>query len=124
MAQIKTFEAACKKLSLDPVTVLPDVSPLPAQHGKALLASAKLFIIVQAVNAGWIPDWQDSNQNKYYPWFDMEKDENNPSGFRLYYVYDNYAISTVGSRLCYKSRALAEQTVNQFIDLYRDLIVL
>jgi hypothetical protein len=120
--KIKTFEDACKALKLDPSKVLPSVEGLP--NAGAIVAAAKLFIIAQALNGNWIPDWNDGDQYKYFPWFDMEKDQNNPSGFRLDDVTYNYAYSHVGSRLCFKSRDLAEYAATQFIDLYKDLMVL
>ena len=74
MNQIKSFTEACKVLGIDPETVLPNVSAFPEQHQKALTAAGKLFIIADALNEGWKPDWNDDNL-KYYPWFDLEKDE-------------------------------------------------
>jgi hypothetical protein len=124
MEQIKTFEDACKVLNLDPVKVLPDVSAFPPTHQAALTAAGKLFIIADALNEGWKPDWNDDDEYKYYPWFDLEKDKNNPSGFRLFGVFCNCTDSSVGSRLCFKSRDIAEYAGTQFVDLYRDLMVI
>lgn len=122
--KIKTFEDACKAKGLDPEKVLPDVSMYPELHGKALIAAAKLFIIVDAVNGERKFDWTDYDQRKWYPWFDMEKDEeNNPSGFRLVSVYYSCATSSVVSRLCFHSSEEAKQVATDFIDLYRDLMV-
>lgn len=120
--KIKTFEDACKALKLDPVTVLPSVDNIP--NGKAILAAATLFIIAQALNGDWKPDWNNDDEYKYYPWFDMEKDSNNPSGFRLFGVDYYYSISDVGSRLCFQTRELAEYAGTQFVEIYRDLMVL
>jgi hypothetical protein len=124
MNQIKTFEEACTVQGIDPVTALPDVSGFPEQHRKALTATGKLFIIADALNEGWKPDWNNDDEYKYYPWFDLEKDEeHNPSGFRLDSVYCSCTRSTVGSRLCFKNRAIANYAGTQFTDLYRDLMV-
>ena len=35
----------------------------------------KLKLVVKAINQGWVPDWSNSNQRKWYPWFDVS-----PSG--------------------------------------------
>jgi hypothetical protein len=129
MAQIKTFEAACKVLGHDPERVLPKVGHYPKTHQKALLATAKLIIINQALNfqdngkKDWKPDWTNYNEGKYYPWFDLEKGGNNPTGFRLYGVRCEYSDSYVGARLLYRTRALAEYAAKQFESLYRDLMV-
>lgn len=130
MAQIKTFESACKLLGHDPVKVLPKITGFPKVHQKALIATAKLIIINQALNfqdngkKDWKPDWTNYNEGKYYPWFDLEKDGNNPSGFRLDGCYCGLTIATVGARLVYRTRALAEYAAKQFAPLYKDLMVL
>lgn len=131
MEQIKTFEDACKIKGYDPEKVLPDVSPYPEPHKKALTAVAKLIIINEALNhvdnnnQDWKPDWNNYDEDKYYPWFDLEKTEDtNPSGFRLYGVDYDYDGSGVGSRLVYRTRKLAEYTAKQFEGLYRDFMIL
>lgn len=121
---IPSFEEACKIKGLDAEKVLPDVSAYPQAHGKALIATAKLFIIADAVNEGWQPDWSDYYQRKYWPWFNLEKSKENPSGFCLYYVDYGCADSNVSSRLCFRSREIAEGVATKYIDLYRDLMVL
>lgn len=122
---IKTFEDACQLLGIDPDDVLH------AAHSEYLKndivsinAYSKLIIIARALNDGWKPDWQDNDQYKHYPWFDMEKDKNNPSGFRFYSVDCLCTTSCVGSRLCFKNEELAEYAGKQFIDLYKDFMVI
>jgi hypothetical protein len=124
--QIKTFEAACKALKLDPKKVSPKVTGFPKQHASALVAIAKLMIIIQALNDEWKPNWQDTNESKYYGWWDLNKDSVNRSGFRLYYVYDFYFYSSVGSRLCFRSRELAEWAFKQpqIKKLYKEFMLL
>jgi hypothetical protein len=83
MNAIKTFEDACKAVNIDPEKVLPETSAYPFPHQKALVAIAKLFIIADVLNKGWKPNWNNEDEYKYYPWFNLETDKNNPSGFRL-----------------------------------------
>ena len=73
----KTFEEACAKQGYDPEKVLPDVSMFPQQHQTAFTNYGKLVIIAEAMNAidKFVPDWNDRNQQKWSPWFDLEKDE-------------------------------------------------
>lgn len=119
-SKIKTFEQACKKLGYDPVKVLPKVGTMPKHHQDATVAHAKLVIITEALNDGWKPNWKDSNEWKYYPWFDMSS----PSG-PAFRVYGHWASSSsVGSRLCFKSEELAEYAGKQFQKLYRQYFVL
>jgi hypothetical protein len=116
--KIKTFEDACTALGLDSKKVLPDFSMYPEKHQKAMLAHAKLIIIAEALNGGWQPDWGNSSEYKYEPWFYMGGSSG--SGF-AYGAYDDwYSASTCGSRLCFKSSELAKYTGQQFTDIYKD----
>jgi hypothetical protein len=114
---IKTFEDACNALNLDASKVIPDFSLFPKEEQKAMIAHAKLIIIAKAINGDWIPDWKDYDQLKYYPWFEMG------SSSGVGFAYDDcdywYAISYVGSRLCFESREKAKYIGTQFEDLYK-----
>ncbi len=57
--EIKTFEEACKKLNLDPKTAIPDMSAAQPKHHASLIATAKMHIIAEALNEGWVPDWSN-----------------------------------------------------------------
>lgn len=114
MPKIKTFEAACKALKMDPVK-LPDFSMLSQEEATAMTAHYKLVIIARAINEDWKPDWNDYDETKYYPWFEMSS-----SGFRFFGVNCVCTDSGVGSRLCFKSRDLAEYAGKTFKKLYKD----
>lgn len=122
----KTFEEACTLRGYDADKILPDVSMYPAKHQKAMIAYAKLIVISEAINEGWEPDWNDGDEYKWYPWFDMEVDKNNPSGFRFLVTNYDYAITytTGGSRLCFKTSAEAEYAAKEFLELWRDMMVI
>ena len=116
-----TFEEVCEIKGYDSVKVLPDVSSMPEKFGKHLLAVSKLFIIADCLNEGWEPDWNNSNEYKYWPWFWMDE-----PGFRFhdsdYYV--SSASATGGSRLCYRTRALSDHAGTTFLSIYKDLLVI
>ena len=116
--RVKTFEEACSLLGKDPNDFLPD--GVPAEDSNSIVAYCKLIIIARALNEGWVPDWKNSNQYKYYPWFDMSSG----SGLSYYGYAGQYSLSTVGSRLCFKSRELAEYAGTQFIDLYKEFFII
>lgn len=117
--KIKTYEDACVLLKRNP-KALPDVTMLPYNLQKFTLAAIKLATIAEALNDGWVPDWNHFGQWKYYPWFNMD----DASGFS----FNDYAYgrthSDLGSRLCFKSEAIAKYAGKQFIDLYRDFLTL
>lgn len=118
--RVKSFEDACQVLGIS--TNVPDVKGLPRKHQKAIVANYKLIIIAEALNEGWKPNWQDSDEYKYYPWFDMT----NPAGVG-YSVTTNAAASAnanIGSRLCFKTRELAIYFGQQFTDLHNESMLL
>jgi hypothetical protein len=117
---VKTFEDACEVLGLDPEEVLPEVAGLDADDNKAITAVTKLIIIARALNQGWVPDWKNSNEPKWHPYFNMESG----SGLSFVDCGDWFSGSDVGSRLCFKTRELAEYAAKQFTDIYQNFFCL
>jgi hypothetical protein len=114
--KIKTFEDAYKHLGLDPAK-LPDVSDIPEEFRKPVIAGFKLMIIYQAINNGWKPDWSNYSQGKYYLWFEILS-----SGFGFSctsYLYDGTR-TTVSSRLCTDTSEKALYIGKQFEAEYKD----
>lgn len=118
--RVKSFEDACQVLGIS--TNVPEVKGLPRKHQKAIIANYKLIVIAEALNEGWKPNWQDSDEYKYYPWFDMS----NPAGVGFSYAYNTASTATanVGSRLCLKNRELAIYFGQTFTDLFNDSLLL
>lgn len=94
------------------------------KHTDALSALNKLFTIAQAWNMedGFVPDFSDWNQDKWFPRFKYDEDA---AGF--VYACTNYAptyaLAGFGSRLCFKTRIRAEQFGKQFGDLYNKVFL-
>ena len=124
MKKIKTFEAACAALGIK--TTLPVVKGLPEKHQEAIIAHYKLVTITEALNEGWQPNWNDSDQWKYSPWFSVKASSKNTAGSGLsFHVADYWDTDTgVGSRLCFKSRELAEYVAKTFRKLYEQSYLL
>lgn len=118
--RVKSFEDACQVLGIS--TNVPEVKGLPRKHQKAIIANYKLIIIAEALNEGWKPNWQDSDEYKYYPWFDMS----NPAGVGFSYTYNTASTTYAyfGSRLCLKNRELAIYFGQTFTDLFNDSLLL
>lgn len=74
----------------------------------------KLKTVIEALNEEWTPDWNDVNQQKWWNWFYF-----NAPGFRFNAADYFCTRSIVGSRLCFRSRELAEYAASQFLDLYK-----
>lgn len=74
-----------------------------------------LKLLASSLNDGWTPDWENENEYKWYPYFYMGVS----SGFRFSDSVGWNADSGVGSRLCFKSRELADYAGKQFTEVYK-----
>lgn len=95
------------------------------RHIKALIALNKLFTIAEKWNKedGFVPDFSNKGQWKYYPWFKYEVES---AGF--VFAPANYSASDAtayfGSRLCFKSESRAEEFGKKYVDLYNEVFLL
>lgn len=101
--------------------IVKEINP---KHIEALIALNKLMTISEAWNKedGFVPDFSDWNQDKWFPWFKYDKDA---AGF-VYSATNNattHAYAASGSRLCFKSSERAEQFGKQFADLYNKVFM-
>lgn len=124
------FKAKPKKVTEHIRTVadvLQDNGITPQQFDqscKELTADEKAYrilkLLAKSLNEGWQPDWNNSQQSKFAPWFYM----GGSSGFR----YSDYVYwashSDIGSRLCFKTRELAEYAGTQFKDVYEQFMTI
>ena len=116
--RIESFEEACVAQGLDAKNVLPYSTPENADQENTN-AFVMLKIIAKALRGEWEPDWNDSDQEKWFPYF-----EANDAGFGFSRTdYGRWHTRTcVGSRLCFPSSELAEYAGKQFIDIYNTLL--
>ena len=139
---ITNFESARKALGLesnvdfellgcfdkfdDIVQLISDINP---KHVKTLIALNELFTIAEAWNKedGFVPDFSDNEQDKWFPFFKYNKDA---TGLVFAYsgsawscmLTDEYVV-IVGSRLCFKSSERAAQFGKQFAELYNKVFL-
>ena len=94
-------------------------------HIEALIALNELLTIAQAWNKedGFVPDFSDCHQDKWFPWFRYDKDA---AGFVSANTSNapTDAFAHFGSRLCFKSSARAAQFGKQFAHLYNKVFLL
>lgn len=127
MKEIRISEGT--RISLGGFTVNPEavakhVNDINPEHLEALIALNELFTIAEAWNKedGFVPDFTDWNQDKWFPWFKYDKDA---AGF----VYAGTgstptgAGANFGSRLCFKTPERAMQFGKQFTDLYNKVFL-
>ena len=122
-AKVKSYADACKVLGIEP---MDEAKMKAAGFRQDEIARRQLETIVEALNEGWKPDYNDINQSKYRPWFWIEPKPYGASA-GLAYADTNYAPSTtytaLGSRLCFKNATLARYAANTFTRLYEEILV-
>ena len=148
MERIKTFEDALNELGDKHPLVLQyrfnfnnEGGWTDDMYAREFEAYLKLRIITAALNEGWTPQFTE-DEYRYFPWFwlytkeeiaKMDKEErkkvvlfggsaNNgaSAGFACASSRNapSYTSALVGSRLCFKSSALAEYAGKQFAEIY------
>lgn len=80
----------------------------------------KMKLMVKAINQGWIPDINNTNQRKWYPYFDISA---SGLGFSLSAYGYSYSITSAGSRLCFETEEKSNYAGTQFIEIYQQFIL-
>lgn len=145
--RVKTFEDACSELGEDNHFVqqyrVIEGNVDFTSDGHDIFTYLKLRIIAAALNEGWKPQFTE-DEERWYPWFTLwmeeELSEKNDewkadrnlistgdysgdyAGFAFAYSSGapSYSTANIGSRLCFKSEALATYCGKQFISLWAD----
>lgn len=129
--RVKSYPDACAVLGVEPM----DEKAMKACGFRPdEIARRKLETITEALNEGWRPDWNNTDEYKYYPWFYIKphagKDaEGKPDGafaglahaFTIDAASDTGA--NLGSRLCFHERRTAAYAGDTFRDLYAQVLV-
>lgn len=118
--RVKTYADACAVLGIEPIN----------EHALAKLGFTKdeiyyrkLKTIAEALNEGWRPNWANSNEYKYWPWFVYSGAS---AGFSYAYTSStaSHTGALLGSRLCFKTRELAAYAGRQFEGIYNDFFLI
>lgn len=121
--RVESYEEACERVGVEPLTE-ERIKALELRPDE--VARKKLEVIAAALNDGWSPDWNDTNQYKYYPYFYIEPRKNGANA-GLSFAYTNDAASSsgayVGSRLCFNDPETARYAGKQFTELYEQLLL-
>jgi hypothetical protein len=107
--RVKTYEDACTALGLNYRLEIDRMKNLSSDEA----AYIQIKTIIQALNEGWKPNWDDSSEYKYYPWFYMQDSQ------FVYLDYDCLSHSLAGSRLCLRTAELAKYVATQFQSEYK-----
>ena len=145
--RVKTFEDACRELGEDNHLVqqyrVIEGNVDFTSDGHDIFTYLKLRIIAAALNEGWEPQFTE-DEWRWYPWFTLWTEEElseksdewkadrhlistgdysgDYAGFACACSADapSSSVADVGSRLCFKSEALATYCGKQFISLWAD----
>lgn len=146
MERVQTFEDACDVLGLSPQT-LCEMWEEGGITEPDEVAYQKLRLITAALNEGWTPKFTE-DEWRWYPWFILWTDEEladkseewkrdrclqSTGEYQTQYSGFAYALSAnapshttanVGSRLCFRTDALATYAGKQFIKLWMDFYLI
>lgn len=129
--RVKTYADACKILGIGEM----DEKAMKACGFRPdEIARRKLETITEALNEGWRPDWNNTDEYKYFPWFyikpgagkDAEGEPNGAdAGLANANPYNAASTTTahLGSRLCFHERRTAAYAGDTFRDLYAQILV-
>lgn len=142
--RVKTVEDALRVLGTPDEEIKDFFKPFE-KLGKDVVAYMKLRVITEALNEGWKPTF-DEDEYRWFPWFryyskeDIDKmseeqkqklglvGANAYNGSRSGLAFVNshidwsYTHAYLGSRLAYKSEALADYSGKQFKDIWVDYV--
>lgn len=131
--RVKSYVDACHVLGISD-SEEPEVIADGGLMRSDEIARRKLEVIAEALNEGWRPDWNNTNQYKYFPWFRIlpgqgKGPDGKPNGAAagLAHALTSHAatstIAHLGSRLCFRDPELAAYAGDTFRDLYAEILV-
>ncbi len=142
MERVKTFKDACNELGIEHDKWVQDKKDLGLEAD--VIAYLKLRIIAAALNEGWKPQFT-TDEYRYFPWFylytqseidEMSEEEKSRVVFRSFHNADasggvacantsygsSITCTSIGSRLAFKTRELAEYAGRQFVEIWADYV--
>lgn len=125
--RVKTVQDACRELG---VKTYGDAYRVLRMEDRVLFsdhpidqcddATMNAMLFCRALNEGWWPNWDDSNERKWFPWFRMSS---SGLAFEDSNSYDWSSHSAVGSRLCLKTEALSDYSAKTIPAVYKKIML-
>jgi len=113
--RIKDYSDIIDELKIKELTI-NDFGFLPENQRIKLFASHKIQNIVDVINEGWVPNFNDSTERKYYPYF-IKK--NGVWGFHFSYYRSGGSDGQVG---LYQTEEKSDFGGKKFLDIYSDYL--
>lgn len=122
--RVKSYTDACNVLGIEPMN---EQDMKEQGYRPDEIARRKLETITEALNEGWKPDWNNTNEYKYYPYFYIEENAKAQGTAGLACANTIYAASYtsagIGSRLCFHDRETARYAGRTFTELYEQILI-
>lgn len=121
--RIQSYEEACERVGVEPLTE-ERIKALELRPDE--VARKKLEVITAALNEGWSPDWNNTSEYKYYPYFYIEPRKHGANAGLSYTNSANTASNAyaiIGSRLCFHDHETARYAGKTFTELYEQLLL-
>jgi hypothetical protein len=113
----KTFDDCCRICGTTEEEFEKKWKEIPVDF--QTIAFERLKIINQAINQEWIPDYFDTNQYKWAPWFNVSSSGFDFSDSYYYYVDSN---AYVGFRLCFETKEKSNYAGRYFTRYFQEFI--
>lgn len=122
--RVKSYADACKVLGIEPM----NEQNMKAQGFRPdEVARRKLETITETLNEGWKPDWNNTDQCKYYPYFFIRENAKaeGTAGLSSAATYSaaSKTAASIGSRLCFHDSDTARYAGNTFTELYEQILI-
>ena len=122
--RVKSYTDACNVLGIEPMN---EQDMKARGYRPDEIARRKLETITEALNEGWKPDWNNTDEYKYYPYFYIKENAKAQDTAGLAGAYTNitasYTNAHVGSRLCFKTEAMSDYAGRTFTELYEQILI-
>ena len=114
---IKSYEDACLIINRKILTI-NDFNIFDCKDRNFQYYTHRIATIIEALNEGWEPNFNDTNQKKWYPYFDMR---NSCTFFASSYF--SWCVTGVGfsGRLYLKNKELSDYLGTHFINEFKNL---
>lgn len=108
--RIQYFDDACREVGTTEKDFEKKYKEVLDEQG---YATEQAKVIAKALNENWTSNWDNSNEYKYFIYYDMR----GKGSFDHYYYWRS--LSSIPARLCFKSSELATHAATKFPEIYR-----
>lgn len=111
---ITSYAQVCKNLKREVLTV-KDFTSLPEHQREKALHQHMVSNLEDCFNQGWKPNWTNSSEQKFFPWFGV-------GGGWVFINSSCYYFSSGGQPGFYKSIEISDHIGKYFLDVYKPIL--